>query len=407
MSRWRIIGVLLLCLALVGTLACSPLGGGGEEVTQKSAEVARGDLMVSVGGSGKIEVSNEAKLTFGSGGKVDEILVSEGDEVSEGDVLAKLDADALELALSQAQVAHLQAVAARDQAEAAIGQAEVAVDQAEAARDQAKVSLEQADLNLELTELWSSAAQIDIAELQVEAAKSQLAAAESQLTSAELQVEMAKLQVKAAELQVKSTYQAVEYAQKQLDEATITAPFDGVVASVYVDEGDMVAVTTTIIRLIDLTTMELKVDVDEIDIAQVKAGQRVIIELEALPDLQLEGEVASVSLLAREEAGLVLYEVKVGFGVPEGIVLRVGMSATADIVIDERSGILLVPSRAIQDDSQGNPVVEVVVGEQIEERSVVTGISDGFDTEIVSGLSEGDVVVYETKTKATSPGSFF
>jgi multidrug efflux pump subunit AcrA (membrane-fusion protein) len=71
------------------------------------------------------------------------------------------------------------------------------------------------------------------------------------------------------------------------------------------------------------------------------------------------------------------------------------MSAEADIVIVDRSNVLLVPDRAITKDSEGNPVVMVVVNEQTEERPVVIGISDGFDTEIVSGLSEGEVVVVE------------
>ncbi len=103
---------------------------------------------------------------------------------------------------------------------------------------------------------------------------------------------------------------------------------------------------------------------------------------------------------------MVVYEVKISFDVPEDYGLKAGMSASADIVIDERSNILLVPSRAITQDSQGNPVVKVVFNEQIEERPVVTGISDGFDTEIVSGLSEGDVVVIETKAKPSAPGLF-
>lgn len=90
-----------------------------------------------------------------------------------------------------------------------------------------------------------------------------------------------------------------------------------------------------------------------------------------------------------------MYEVKIGFSVPEGSGLKVGMSATADIIIDERSNVLLVPDRAIKQDSQGNPVVEVMVGEQVQERPVVIGISDGIQTEIVSGLKEGEVVVIE------------
>ena len=72
------------------------------------------------------------------------------------------------------------------------------------------------------------------------------------------------------------------------------------------------------------------------------------------------------------------------------------MSATADIVIDERSNVLLVPNRAIKQDSQGNPVVNVVVNEQIEERPVVIGISDGFQTEIIDGLDEGELVMRKT-----------
>ncbi len=69
------------------------------------------------------------------------------------------------------------------------------------------------------------------------------------------------------------------------------------------------------------------------------------------------------------------------------------MSATADIIINERSSVLLVPSRAIKQDSLGNTVVAVVINEQIEERPVVIGISDGFQTEILDGLNEGEMVV--------------
>jgi len=103
---------------------------------------------------------------------------------------------------------------------------------------------------------------------------------------------------------------------------------------------------------------------------------------------------------------LVLYEVTIDFDVPQGYNLKIGMSAIADIIFEERSNVLLVPNRAITQDSDGNPVVKVMVDEEIEERPVVTGISDGFDTEIVDGLSEGDMVVIETKVKPSAPGLF-
>ncbi len=368
MKSWRIVMALLLGLAALGSTGCEPLGGESKETGPQFVEVVRGDLLVSVSGSGNIVVSNEANLAFGSGGKIDKIYVDDGDKVSKGDVLARLDTSALELALTQAEVALLQVQAALVQARAAEEQAEYNLNQLK------KV-------------LHASHDRVKVAESQLEAAKAQLEAAEGQLEAAE---------------------QAVAEVQKQLDEAIITAPFDGIVASVDADEGDSISPGMTIVHLIDPTGMELEVEVDEIDIAEVKPGQKTIIEVDALPALQLEGEVKSISTLSIEMGGLVLYEVTIGFNVSLDSGLKIGMSAIADIILEERSNVLLVPNRAITQDSQGNPIVKVMVNEEeIEERPVVTGISDGFDTEIVGGLSEGDVVVIETKAKSSGSGGLF
>jgi HlyD family secretion protein len=210
---------------------------------------------------------------------------------------------------------------------------------------------------------------------------------------------VAEQSLKLAQQSLEQVQQSLEYAQEQLDEATITAPLDGVIAKIYSEEGDVILPpalsSQVIIYLVDLTTIELNVELDEVDTPGVKPGQRVIIDVDALPDVEFEGEVLTISPVAKEEVGVILYEVKIGFNVPEGSGLKVGMSAEADIVIAERNDVLLVPDRAITKDSEGNPVVMVVVNEQTEERPVVIGISDGFDTEIVSGLSEGEVVVVE------------
>ncbi len=365
MKTWRIIAILLLVLVLTGITACEALGGG-EEVIVQEVEVARGDLMVSVTGSGSIDISDEADLTFGLGGNIDRIYVEEDDEVTEGDVLARLDTGALELALVNAQSALALAIAAQAQAVATY--------------EQAKATLDAADYDLYiLTKRHVSYEQQRIAKLQISAAQ--------------LQLDAAQLQLDATELQLDAAEQAIPEAKKQLEWAAITAPFAGTISSVDVDEGDTVLATQIIMQLIDLTSLELNAEVDEIDVAKVKSGQRAILEVDALPTLQLEGEVVSIALLPEVESGVVLYKVKIGFDVPPDTGLRVGMSATADIIIDERSNVLLVPSRAITRDSQGNSVVKVMLGEQIEERAVVTGISDGFETEIIDGLNEGEVVM--------------
>lgn len=377
MKRWKIVAILLLCLALTGAVACMPFGGQGEEEESISqlVEVVRGDLIISVSGSGSIGVANEAKLAFDGGGKVDAIYVDEGDVVKEGEalaVLAPVDTDALGLALAQAELN--------------LAQAKVSLAQADAAQEQAEAALEQAEYNLEQLQRYHATYEDRrIARLQISAAELQVKAAEAQVEAAELAVDVAK--------------QAVEEAKSKLEIETITAPFYGVVASVDVEEGDIIPDSgmsqVTIVRLIDPMSMELSVGLDEIDIPGVEMGQRAIIEVDALPDVQLEGRVTSISPLPTVEAGVVLYNVKIGFDVPQGSGLRVGMSATADIIINERSSVLLVPDRAIKQDRQGNPIVFVMVNEQIEARSVVIGISDGLLTEIVGGLSEGETVVLE------------
>jgi RND family efflux transporter MFP subunit len=387
-KRWKIVVVLLLCLALTGAVACLPFGGRAveQEVAPQLVEVVRGDLIVSVNGSGSIGVSNEAKVAFDGGGKVDKIYVDEGDVVKEGEALAVLvpvDTDALELALAQAEVN--------------LAQAEASLDQADAGQAQAVAALGEANYNLaQLERYHATYEERRIAKLQISAAESQVKAAEAQVKAAELAVDVAK--------------QAVEEAASELETETITAPFYGVVTSVYVEEGDIVPNPSmsqvAIVHLIDLATMELGVDLDEIDIPGVALDQRAIISVDALPELQLEGRVTHISPLPTVEAGVTLYKVKIGFDVPQGSGLKVGMSATADIIINERSGVLLVPNRAIKQDSQGNPVVWVMVGEQTEPRSVVVGISDGLQTEIVQGLSGGETVV-ETGAEAqpsTRPG---
>jgi len=501
MKKWKIISIILLSLlVLAGTTACA---GGEEETSQQLAEVVRGDLAISVSGSGNIETYHEAWLTFGSGGRVDRINAEEGDEVSKGDVLASLDTASLELAKTQAQVALTQAQIALTQAQLAQQTAEYELeatldkkDTLELAIFNAEITLDQAKVNLEQTQdlyTWSDikAAQADVDEaedyleycleqlvrylpeyteehsdlydsypkvleyvledkypktpgyevwqerivhaqsrlntaedrlnamltgtdikevaikkLQIEAAEMSVAQSKKNLyrlteeiAIKELQVQVAKDSVEQARQSVGLAQQSLNDAQKNIDEATITAPLTGVVANVYVKEGDLIPAPTmapqTIFHIIDPTSMELIVELDEIDVPNVRLAQEAIIEIDALPGDEFEGIVTTIYPLPTTVGGVVLYNVKIKLDVPEDSGIKVGMSAEADIIIDKRSNVLLVPDRAIEEDNEGNPVVKVMVNEQIQERPVDIGISDGFQTEIVDGLNEGETAVVE------------
>jgi multidrug efflux pump subunit AcrA (membrane-fusion protein) len=365
-------------------------------------EVVRGDLTVSISGSGNIGVSREASLAFGSGGKVDKIYVEEGDKVSKGDVLAKLDTAALELAVTQAELAletaeYNLAKAQEIYTKPDINGARAAVHEAEAYLEYAKHMLE-VEANTEKDiEIWEN--EVYQAELNLARAKQKL---EAMLAGGDPQ------EVSLRRLEVEAARQALDQAQKQLAEATITAPFDGLVAAINVKEGDIIPSPTMapkiIIYLIAPGSMELTAEVDEIDVPDVKPGQSAIISVDALPEEQFAGVVTSIGSMPIVEAGVVLYEVKISLDVPEGSRLKLGMSATADIIIQQREGVLLVPDRAIERDSQGNTMVKVMVNGQIEQRSVVTGISDGLQTEISDGLDEGEMVVVKKPATPKSGG---
>ena len=190
----------------------------------------------------------------------------------------------------------------------------------------------------------------------------------------------------------------LESARLELDKTVIVTPFDGVVADVTISEGQEISSMTyanPAIRLIDPSDIEMDGVIDEIDIANVEMGQEVIITLDALPDREIGGKVTFISQAGMIQAGVVSYKATITLEELDGK-LRDGMSATADIVIERRDGVLLIPNRAIQG-SWDSPWVEVVVGEQgeqVEQRQITLGLSDGIRTEVLSGLVEGEQVVF-------------
>jgi len=465
---------------MVGLTACNLFSGDGASSDQWLSNVRRGDISVTVSGSGNIQVARDINLAFGTSGKIDKIYVEEGDMVKNGDFLAKMETDSLELAFSQAELNISQAELAISQAELSELQAGVALSQAQTTETQAKVALESAifdrdrmkdvrdiqddiervkaeikaaeaqmkvaiqskspdvdvrywsntitGLKLELfnyqqdladlldedkyaslgaatissLQAYTELDQVKIKELQVQAAQDSVAQAKKAVEQASKNLEQAAESVEFNKKSLEVAQQSVKQAQKNLDEATITAPFDGLVAAVNADEGDVIPTPTvspkTIIYLIDPSSMELQVDVDEIDIPQVEIGQKAIVTLDAFPDNPFEGKVTFISLVPTPQSGVVLFNVKIGFQPPKDSGIRVDMSADADIILKERTNVLLIPSQAIYHNSQGNTVVSIMKGDRTEERAVVTGVDDGFDVEVISGLSEGETVVVSAKT---------
>ncbi len=450
MKVWKIIGVLLtIVVSILSVTACGT--ANNQPATQiRQVPVVRGDLITKVHSSGKTAVVNDAKLAFSRGGKLAKLNVQEGENVTKGIVLAKLDTDALELSLTEAQVAYYRA-------QVAVTEAEVSVTRAEAAVTQAEINLENAEIALEQTQETYTSSNIKAAQADLEVKKRNLedalltllrydpgtpgyegyqkivaqaqasvntaedtldamlsgfstkevAAKETQVKYAQQSLELAKqsleLTRQSPELSRQSlelAKQSLQQAQKQLDEATITAPFDGIIATTNAKEGDIIPSPTVspqvIIYMIDISSMQISLNLDETDVQSVQVNQKAIISIDAVPSTQLEGKVNFVSAIPDPQlvgTGVISYEVKVSFVIPSSLAIKTGMSASVDILTTEHKNVLLLPNDAVKKDNQGKSYVEILNNRQVVTKPVITGLSNSIQTEIVSGLNEGDKVM--------------
>ena len=193
-------------------------------------------------------------------------------------------------------------------------------------------------------------------------------------------------------------------AKTNIGYARITSPIDGVVLSRDVDEGQTVAAgysTPTLFTVAnDLTKMQVIADVDEADIGEVEEGQTVSFTVDAFPDDTFTGTVRQVRLQSTTTSNVVTYEVVIDAPNPD-LKLMPGLTANVSIATLDKSGIFIVPLKALRFEPEGYRAADGLLEKHVwverngslEPVEVVNGVSDGIYTEIVSGLSGGDQTV--------------
>ena len=223
---------------------------------------------------------------------------------------------------------------------------------------------------------------------QIASARSQLAQTEANLEN--LLEDTAPEQIAIAEAQVEQARISVADAEARLDEATLVAPFAGAVTAVNVAVGEWA--TALAVELVDTSSLEVVVDVDEVDIGQVAVGTETLVSLEAWPDTQFRGEVVAVAPRGSAQSEVVTYQVHIRLS-PGDLPIRTGMTANAQLITAQRDHVLLAPNRAITADRQaGKYYVYRLDGDTVTKTEVTIGLRDDSYTEIRSGLSEGDEV---------------
>ena len=438
------LAVILMALMLVG---CEGQASA-QSAAQQTATVQRGNLTATLSTAGTAAAQAQVTLAFRTSGQIKAINVKTGDQVKAGQVLAQLDSTALEMAVAKAQVAletskvNLQqtkegptaaevqsAKASLASAQAAyqaalnkydLSDAQLAVARAQV--DKTKATLQRAQLaynweknnwldadptqSAQKDALDNAQSAYDLAVLSynqtaagindcaLQSAASAVAQAQYQLD--DLRNTPTLEDVASAEAQVKQDEASLQQAQLQLAQASIVAPFDGTIADVYVQVGQQASTGTEVVALADLSRLNLAVTLAEVDMPKVKAGQQAEITFDAEPSQVFTGTVTEIDLVGTTTSGVVNYAATVSIDNPTDA-LRPGMNASANIILQQRENVLLVPNRAVRSVGK-TKTVTVVNGEQSSEASVTLGLSGDSKSEVVDGLHEGDVVVINQTT---------
>ena len=231
----------------------------------------------------------------------------------------------------------------------------------------------------------------------------------------------ADLDIQSSELSVKQRENALQDAKEKLTDYFIRAPFEGTIAKVSIKKSDTVSSSAVVATLI--TKLQLaEISLNEVDVAKIKIGQKAILTFDAIPDLALSGAVADIDSIGAVSQGVVTYIVKVSFDAQDERV-KPGMSVNTVIVTDMRQDVLAVPNSAIKSlparlaGQTGKSYVEIfnipltppadgLIGfiSKIapDKIPVEIGLSNDSQTEIISGIKEGDEIVARTILPSTA-----
>ncbi len=282
--------------------------------------------------------------------------------------------------------------ALKDKAESANTSAQQALSNAQAAlqKDQAQLALMQA--GPKATDLQLAQQQLQLAQQSYDAAQQSLARA------------VAPNDIKQAQGNVALSQAAVNLAQHALDAATLKAPFAGTVVALGASPGDSVTAATVIVTIADLSKAEVDINVNQLDIGKVELGQPANISVVSFPGRKFTGKVSTIASSATNSQGVVTYGVTVAVD-NSGNVLKPGMTATANIVIENLPNVLTVPTTAVQ--TAGGRSFAIIPPD-LHRQPIEIGSSDGLQTAVTSGLTEGEsvaILVAGNRASGTARGS--
>lgn len=378
--------LIVVILALFGVGAYFIFFNDNEKITYLTQKVKKLDISQTIEAVGKVYAKDQVDVGAQVSGQIIKLYVDVGSHVKQGDLITQIDKDKQQNDL-----------------------------------DITKAQLESAKANLE-----SKKVALEIASKQYQREQKLYAAKASSLENLEtqknnfytLKANVAELNAQVVQLEI-----TLKNAQKDLGYTTITAPMDGVVINVAVDEGQTVNAnqnTPTIVRIANLDQMEVRMEIAEADVGKIKIGTELDFSLLSDPQKTYQASIASIdpadtqisdsstssssssSGSSSSSSNNAIYYYAKFYVANKDDFLRIGMSIQNEIVVASAKDVIAVPTYAIKNDAKGY-YVEILQDQKAVKKYVKLGIKDSVNTQILEGLSEGELLVVSSSGDNAAP----
>jgi HlyD family secretion protein len=433
----------LVAILIVAAVIKSKNRDTGEKVEIEKAELRT--IRETVEASGKVFPKTEVKISSDVSGEIVELYVQEGDSVTSGQVLARVDPEAYNSQVERAQ-------AGVNSSKSALANARSQIEASKAQREQIEAQLLNArEIHKRNEKLFKEGV---ISEQDFEASLTSVRTLESNLKASDANIRSAQQSAQSAEFQIKSSEATLKEISTSLKRTTIYASMSGIVSKLNVEKGERVVGTsmmagTEILRIADLKEMEVQVEVTENDLPRIALGQTADIEIDAYLDRKFKGTIVeiahtannlmgntgSVNLTSDQVTNFVVtididpasYKDLVKPGKPYPF--RPGMSTSVEIYTKTVENVVSVPIQAVttrdkekkkkegeaktvSQTTSDDDIMEVIFvkmpGDTVQMQEVKTGVQDNDFIEITSGLKDGEEVVkgpYAAVSKKLKQGS--
>jgi len=375
----------------------------GPKTETRRVKVVTGDITLVVSATGEVKPLRQIELKCKASGQVLKFPKLEGDPVEAGEVIATLDPKTEQrnvereeagLASAEARLALTKLESTRSLAQGESLAAAAAEEERTRRADTERLERLERSLTSE-SDLANSRLAARLAEERRKQAEAELALTRERRAADEA---MAAAEVSRARA-------SLDDARERRADTEIRSPIKGILLKKLVEEGMIVSsgITassggTAVAQVADVSALLVEANVDETDIGKVRTGQQATVSVEAHPDRRVKGRIDHIPPKGDLDSSIIVFRVRIGIPGSEFGMLRIGMTASVSIIAEERKGAALVPAEAVRSE-RGKRYV--LVGEQ-QRQDVVTGIDDGTNIEIVSGLKPGDEVL--VVTQAAPPG---